>query len=513
MKKALSLLLCALLPVLLFAACGQPADNRTPEELFYALPVSAGITDALDESPLTELFASGQPLRMEMDFSLDKCVIPMEADLSGSSISYFMDVSPQANIRGNMSVNVMDEKISCDLLSDGGSIYAKSEQIGDKWLCLPMAELFAQTGFDPYDLSSASASPLNTQLLERVESLLTGALEAALEALQAYPLATEQVTVSCGGLEETGTAVTLELTAAQLVTPLTAVMTYLRDSSDAYNLVVELSGEAVTQDEYRETLDDAIAEMNESAAEMPAATFRLTRTFKDGRQLSAAFEVTVEGEFTLTGEMITLNPSSKKSAFSLDVRAEAQGLALMTLTAEGSRSGSEQTVTAALAAEDADVSLSYMEKKGSIDASLKIADGYGDGIRGAFTLQGTELNASLTPLENGKAQSALLTLTGKVQRDDSSFDADLTLSVNADGMRISIPLQLQMKQSNNGLQMRFSTSLQMPGTLDFALSGSFSIVKIDDFTVEAPSDVYTPEETEDILNGDLPLTGLPSFDF
>ncbi|MFR5864735.1 MAG: hypothetical protein ACLUFV_05985 [Acutalibacteraceae bacterium] len=31
--------------------------------------------------------------------------------------------------------------------------------------------------------------------------------------------------------------------------------------------------------------------------------------------------------------------------------------------------------------------------------------------------------------------------------------------------------------------------------------------------VEAPSDVYTPEETEDILNGDLPLTGLPSFDF
>ena len=80
-------------------------------------------------------------------------------------------------------------------------------------------------------------------------------------------------------------------------------------------------------------------------------------------------------------------------------------------------------------------------------------------------------------------------------------------------MRISIPLQLQMKQSNNGLQMRFSTSLQMSGTLDFALSGSFSIVKIDDFTVEAPSDVYTPEETEDILNGDLPLTGLPSFDF
>lgn len=126
------------------------------------------------------------------------------------------------------------------------------------------------------------------------------------------------MTVSCGGLEETGTAVTLELTAAQLVTPLTAVMTYLRDSSDAYNLVVELSGEAVTQDEYRETLDDAIAEMSESAAEMPAATFRLTRTFKDGRQLSAAFEVTVEEEFTLTGEMITLNPSSKKSAFSLD---------------------------------------------------------------------------------------------------------------------------------------------------------------------------------------------------
>lgn len=331
MKKALSLLLCALLPVLLFAACGQPADNRTPEELFYALPVSAGITEALDESPLTELFASGQPLRMEMDFSLDKCVIPMEADLSGSSISYALDVSPQANIRGNMSVNVMDEKISCDLLSDGSSIYAKSEQIGDKWLCLPMTELLAQTGFDPYDLtydlSSASASPLNTQLLERVESLLTGALEAALEALQAYPLATEQVTVSCGGLEETGTAVTLELTAAQLVTPLTAVMTYLRDSSDAYNLVVELSGEAVTQDEYRETLDDAIAEMSESAAEMPAATFRLTRTFKDGRQLSAAFEVTVEEEFTLTGEMITLNPSSKKSAFSLD-RATQRSRAL-----------------------------------------------------------------------------------------------------------------------------------------------------------------------------------------
>ena len=76
----------------------------------------------------------------------------------------------------------------------------------------------------------------------------------------------------------------------------------------------------------------------------------------------------------------------------------------MTLTAEGSRSGSEQTVTAALAAEDADVSLSYMEKKGSIDASLKIADGYGDGIRGTFTLQGTELNASLAPLENGSAE-------------------------------------------------------------------------------------------------------------
>ena len=48
-----------------------------------------------------------------------------------------------------------------------------------------MTELLAQTGFDPYDLtydlSSASASPLNTQLLERVESLLTGALEAALD--------------------------------------------------------------------------------------------------------------------------------------------------------------------------------------------------------------------------------------------------------------------------------------------------------------------------------------------
>ena len=35
MKKALSLFLCLLLPVLMLAACGQPADDRTPEELLW----------------------------------------------------------------------------------------------------------------------------------------------------------------------------------------------------------------------------------------------------------------------------------------------------------------------------------------------------------------------------------------------------------------------------------------------------------------------------------------------
>ena len=137
----------------------------------------------------------------------------MEADLSGSSISYALDVSPQANIRGNMSVNVMDEKISCDLLSDGSSIYAKSEQIGDKWLCLPMTELLAQTGFDPYDLtydlSSASASPLNTQLLRTrrvVADRRAGGGAGGAASLSADHRAGDRLLRRPG---ETGTAVTL----------------------------------------------------------------------------------------------------------------------------------------------------------------------------------------------------------------------------------------------------------------------------------------------------------------
>ena len=55
-------------------------------------------------------------------------------------------------------------------------------------------------------------------------------------------LTTEQVSVVCGELEETGTAVTLELTAEQLITPLAGALTYLRDSSDAYSLITEPVG-------------------------------------------------------------------------------------------------------------------------------------------------------------------------------------------------------------------------------------------------------------------------------
>lgn len=211
--------------------------------------------------------------------------------------------------------------------------------------------------------------------------------------------------------------------------------------------------------------------------------------------------------------MITLNPSSKKSAFSLDVRAEEQGLALMTLTAEGLRSGSEQTVTAALAAEDADVSLSYMEKKGSIDASLKIADGYGDGIRGTFTLQGTELNASARPARKRESaeRSARAHGEGPARRQlvRRRPDAQRQRGRDADFDPAAASNEAEQQRAANAL-LHLAPNV---GALDFALSGSFSIVKIDDFTVEAPSDVYTPEETEDILNGDLPLTGLPSFDF
>lgn len=80
-------------------------------------------------------------------------------------------------------------------------------------------------------------------------------------------------------------------------------------------------------------------------------------------------------------------------------------------------------------------------------------------------------------------------------------------------MRISIPLRMSMQQNKNGIEMRFSTSLEMSGTFDFAFSGSYSIVKIDDFTVEVPSNVCTPEEAEEILGSSLPVSGLPEFDF
>ena len=195
------------------------------------------------------------------------------------------------------------------------------------------------------------------------------------------------------------------------------------------------------------------------------------------------------------------------------MRAAQQGAELLTLTADGSRNGGEKLLSASLKAEDADVTLRYTESSSGVDASLNIADAYGDGLTGSFTLKGEELNASLAPTEGGKQQPALLTLTGRVRQSDNAFDADLALSVGADGMRISIPLRMSMQQNKNGIEMRFSTSLEMSGTLDFAFSGSYSIVKIDDFTVEAPSNVCTPEEAEEILGSSLPVSGLPEFDF
>ena len=493
MKKALSLFLCLLLPVLMLAACGQPADDRTPEELFYALPVSSGITETLEDSALYDLFASGQPLRMNVDFSLDKFTIPMQADLSGTAFSFSMDCNSKADLRGNLTVDMPDEKVACDLLMTGENAYVFSDTLGEKWLPIPISSLFGQTGID---LGNELSASLNTQLLTRIEPVLTGCLDAMLNALRSYPLTTEQVSVVCGELEETGTAVTLELTAEQLITPLAGALTYLRDSSDAYSLITELSGEPMTEAEYREAIDDAIAELNESASELPDISLKLTRTFKEGRQLSAAFTLTGDDSIEVAGELITLNPSSRKQAFSLDVR-----------------NGGEKLLSASLKAEDADVTLRYTESSSGVDASLNIADAYGDGLTGSFTLKGEELNASLAPTEGGKQQPALLTLTGRVRQSDNAFDADLALSVGADGMRISIPLRMSMQQNKNGIEMRFSTSLEMSGTLDFAFSGSYSIVKIDDFTVEVPSNVCTPEEAEEILGSSLPVSGLPEFDF
>ena len=54
MKKALSLFLCLLLPVLMLAACGQPADDRTPEELF-----SSGILAETFRTPLNRIWTEG----------------------------------------------------------------------------------------------------------------------------------------------------------------------------------------------------------------------------------------------------------------------------------------------------------------------------------------------------------------------------------------------------------------------------------------------------------------------
>ena len=343
MKKALSLFLCLLLPVLMLAACGQPADDRTPEELFYALPVSSGITETLEDSALYDLFASGQPLRMNVDFSLDKFTIPMQADLSGTAFSFSMDCNSKADLRGNLTVDMPDEKVACDLLMTGENAYVFSDTLGEKWLPIPISSLFGQTGID---LGNELSASLNTQLLTRIEPVLTGCLDAMLNALRSYPLTTEQVSVVCGELEETGTAVTLELTAEQLITPLAGALTYLRDSSDAYSLITELSGEPMTEAEYREAIDDAIAELNESASELPDISLKLTRTFKEGRQLSAAFTLTGDDSIEVAGELITLNPSSRKQAFSLDVRAAQQGAELLTLTADGSRNGGEKLLSA-----------------------------------------------------------------------------------------------------------------------------------------------------------------------
>lgn len=171
MKKALSLFLCLLLPVLMLAACGQPADDRTPEELFYALPVSSGITETLEDSALYDLFASGQPLRMNVDFSLDKFTIPMQADLSGTAFSFSMDCNSKADLRGNLTVDMPDEKVACDLLMTGENAYVFSDTLGEKWLPIPISSLFGQTGID---LGNELSASLNTQLLTRIEPVLTG---------------------------------------------------------------------------------------------------------------------------------------------------------------------------------------------------------------------------------------------------------------------------------------------------------------------------------------------------
>ena len=132
-KSAFPLPLFAV-PALMLAACGQLADDRTPEELFYALPVSSGITETLEDSALYDLFASGQPLRMNVDFSLDKFTIPMQADLSGTAFSFSMDCNSKADLRGNLTVDMPDEKVACDLLMTGENAYVFSDTLGEKWL-------------------------------------------------------------------------------------------------------------------------------------------------------------------------------------------------------------------------------------------------------------------------------------------------------------------------------------------------------------------------------------------
>lgn len=99
MKKALSLLPLFAAAVLMLAACGPAGRRPHAEELFYALPVSSGITETLEDSALYDLFASGQPLRMNVDFSLDKFTIPMQADLSGTAFSFSMDCNSKADLR------------------------------------------------------------------------------------------------------------------------------------------------------------------------------------------------------------------------------------------------------------------------------------------------------------------------------------------------------------------------------------------------------------------------------
>lgn len=119
-----------------------------------------------------------------------------------------------------------DEKVmpatSCDRAENA---YVFSDTLGEKGWPIPISSLFGQTGID---LGNELSASLNTQLLTRIEPVLTGCLDAMLNALRSYPLTTEQVSVVCGELEETGTAVTLELTAEQLITPLAGALTYLR---------------------------------------------------------------------------------------------------------------------------------------------------------------------------------------------------------------------------------------------------------------------------------------------